>query len=312
MIYLSNTMDIQIPEKTAVTLGKFDGLHRGHQKLLAEIIHAKQQGFKSVVFTFASPPMALLTGKPQRLLMTNKEKELLLEQMQIDYLVEYPFNETIARLSPQEFVEQVLCGQLNAGYMAVGQDFGFGYRRAGNAELLKKMALDYSYQITVVKKEKDGARDISSTYIKEELNKGNMEKVAFLMGRPFSLIEEIVHGKRLGRVIGIPTINMIPEESKMLPPKGVYCAQIKLEGQCYNGIANIGVKPTVTENRQMTVETHLFDFHGDIYGKTAEVMLYSFVRSEQKFSSVEELKIQMQKDIAAGKDFFINKKLKKW
>ncbi|MGN0398178.1 MAG: bifunctional riboflavin kinase/FAD synthetase [Candidatus Fimimorpha sp.] len=303
MIHFWNTSNIQITGNTAVTLGKFDGLHKGHQKLLNDIKKKKECGYQTVVFTFARPPMTLLTGKPQRTLLINEERREFLEAMQIDYLIEYPFNETVSHMSPEYFVEEILVNQLHMKYLAAGKDFGFGYKRSGNTDLLKALAPKYGYEITVMEKETDGKREISSTYIKEELVMGHMKKVEQLLGRPFSIQGKIVHGKALGRRIGIPTINIIPPDEKLLPPRGVYCAKVEIEHRFYDGIANIGVKPTVTDQKNMTVEVHLFDIKEELYGEDAIVFLYEFVRPEQKFESVEALKAQMERDIAAGKRY---------
>lgn len=306
MIHFWNTSNIQIMGDTAVTLGKFDGVHRGHQKLLNDIKKKKKEGYQTVVFTFAKTPMALLTGKPQRTILTNEERRMFLDEMNIDYLIEYPFNETVSHMSPEYFVQEILVNQLHMKYLAAGEDFGFGYKRSGNTELLKMLAQKYGYEITVMKKETDGSREISSTYIKEELAKGHMEKVNELLGRAFSVQGTIVHGKALGRRIGIPTINIFPPDEKLLPPKGVYCAKTKIEDHFYDGIANIGIKPTVTDQKRMTVEVHLFDVHQELYGKEAKVYLYNFVRPEQKFDSVEALKNQMNQDIVTGKQYAEN------
>ena len=304
MIHFWNTLNIQITGDTAVTLGKFDGLHRGHQKLLDDIKRKKAEGYQTVVFTFARPPMALLTGKPQRTLLVNEERREILEQMNIDYLIEYPFTETVSHMLPEYFVKEILIEQLHMKYLAAGKDFGFGYQRSGNTNLLRQLAPKYGYEITVMEKETDGIREISSTYIKEELSLGHIEKVNELLGRTFSVQGTIVHGKELGRKIGIPTINLYPPDEKLLPPKGVYCAKTEIDGRVYEGIANIGIKPTVTDQRRMTIEVHLFDICEQLYGKKAKVCLYHFVRPECKFDSVDQLKEQMERDIAAGKQYF--------
>lgn len=304
MIHFWNTFDVQITGDTAVTLGKFDGMHRGHQKLLNDIKKKKAEGYQTVVFTFARPPMALLTGKPQRTLLVNEERREVLDKMKIDYLIEYPFNEVISHMLPECFVKEILVKQLHMKYLAAGKDFGFGYQRSGNTDLLKKLAPKYGYEITVMEKETDGIREISSTYIKEELNQGHIEKVNELLGRPFSVQGSIVHGKELGRKIGIPTINIFPPDEKLLPPKGVYCAKTEIDGQVYDGIANIGIKPTVTDQKRMIIEVHLFDVCKQLYGKQAKVSLYNFVRPEYKFDSVELLKQQMKQDVAVGRQYF--------
>ena len=169
--------------------------------------------------------------------------------------------------------------------------------------MLQKYAPEYHYEAQIVDKMQYEGRDISSTFIREEIAAGNMEKAELLLGYAYFVQGTVVHGNQIGRTIGIPTINLLPPQEKLLPPFGVYAARVEIDGKRYNGITNIGCKPTIAGDNPVGVETNLFDFHGDLYGKHAKVSLLKWVRKEQKFQNVSELKAQMEKDIAFCRSF---------
>ena len=176
MRYITDTTEFQIEEPTIVTVGKFDGRHRGHQKLLRTMKELKQElGYPTAIFTFSIAPLTQMSGQPQTVITTNMERRANMERMGIDYLVEYPFDEEIRRMSPEDFVKDILAGRMGAREIVVGPDCSFGYQGAGNAGLLKHMEKELGYRLHVIEKEKDHMRDISSTYIREELEKGNVE-----------------------------------------------------------------------------------------------------------------------------------------
>lgn len=302
MIYISDTRDFKIEEPTVVTMGKFDGRHKGHQKLLKEMLRLKREnGFQTAVFTFNMAPMTLIQGRPQTVITTNQERRNNMEKMGIDYLVEYPFSTEVAHLPPEEFVSHVLLGQMNAKAIVVGTDCGFGYQRAGNAELLKELAPRYGFLLEVIDKAREDNRDISSTYVKEELDKGDMEKANELLGEPYAIHGTVVHGNHIGgTVLGFPTVNILPPPEKHLPPFGVYVSRVLIGGTYYGGITNIGKKPTVEGDYPVGVETYVFDFDRDIYGENIEVQLLKFERPETRFGSLDELKAQLEKDKVYG------------
>lgn len=293
-----STADFQIEEPTVVTIGKFDGRHKGHQKLLGRMLEWKRQrGYKTAVFTFDMAPVALIQGKPQKVITTNQERRNNMEKMGIDYLVEYPFSREVSQLSPEDFVKEILLGKMNAKAIVVGTDCGFGYKRAGDAALLKRLAPELSYEVDVIIKEQDEHRDISSTYVKEELEQGNIEKANELLGEPYSIHGQVVHGNHLGGpVLGFPTANIIPPPEKFLPPFGVYVSRILVDGCYYGGITNIGRKPTVGGESPVGVETFVFGIEENLYGKNIEVQLLNFERPERKFDSMEQLKVQLEED----------------
>ncbi|MBS5063969.1 MAG: bifunctional riboflavin kinase/FAD synthetase [Hungatella hathewayi] len=302
MIYISDTRDFKIEEPTVVTIGKFDGRHKGHQKLLREMLRMKREyGLATAVFTFSTAPVALIQDRPQTVITTNQERRNNMEKMGIDYLVEYPFSKEVAHLPPEEFVSHILLGQMNAKAIVVGTDCGFGYQRAGNAKLLRELAPKYGYILEVIDKAREDNRDISSTYIKEELDMGAIEKANELLGEPYAIHGTVVHGNHIGgAVLGFPTVNILPPPEKHLPPFGVYVSRVLIDGTYYGGITNIGKKPTVEGEYPVGVETFVFDFDRDIYGKNIEVQLLHFERPEQKFASLEDLKRQLEKDKEYG------------
>lgn len=307
MEIIENTAEFSL-HNTAVCLGKFDGIHIGHQLLLNRIVEEKNKGKTSVVFTFALHPANLFSDKKLDLIDTQEEKRKKLQEAGIDVLISYPFTKETASMEPEEFVKEVLVKQLDAKVIVIGKDFQFGRKRKGNVELLKKMAEKYSYEVIDYDKITLEGEVISSTRIRKCIQKGDLELTERLLGRPYIVTGEVIHGKQLGRTIGIPTINqeVIPE--KILPPDGVYVSTIQIERKTYGAITNIGCKPTVGEEFQKGVETNIFDFSGDLYGSNITVRLHTFVRGEQKFESVDALVNQMRKDIAYAKEY-LSKKL---
>lgn len=301
MIYIKDP-DFKL-ENTAVALGKFEGLHRGHQLLFEEIKRQKKNGLSSVVFTFDMPPRSALSGDSSyQQIYTKEERRLLLEEMDIDILVEHPFTKEFASQTPEEFVRNVLVGKAGAKKVVVGKDFRFGKKRSGNVEILRELASVYDYELIVVDKLQMGHKDVSSTRIRAHLEKGEMEEAEMLLGRPYAVLGSVVHGKALGRTIQIPTANQIADNNKLLPPNGVYISRVFIRGEkgYHYGITNVGVKPTVETGNQKDVETNIVDFDRDIYGKIIKVELLHYRRPEMHFDSLDELRMQMEKDVAAA------------
>lgn len=300
---ITGTREFQIDTPTVVTIGKFDGRHKGHQKLLREMVRLREQyGYRTAVFTFDMAPAGVVTGKIPTVITTNQERRNNMEKMGMDYLVEYPFDQSAARMTPEDFVASVLVGKMHAKAIVAGTDCGFGYRRAGNAELLRKLAPKYGYQAIIIEKEQDEHRDISSTYVREELDRGNIEKANELLGEPYAIHGIVVHGKHIGgSLLGFPTANILPPPEKHLPPFGVYVSRVFVDGVYYGGVTNIGRKPTIQGENPIGVETFIMGLEEDLYEKNIEVQLLNFERPEQKFSTLEELKerIELDKQYAA-------------
>lgn len=305
MICISNTRDFKIEEPTVVTIGKFDGRHKGHQKLLRRMLEIKEAcGYRTAVFSFHMAPVTLIQGEPQKVITTNQERRNNMEKIGIDYLVEYPFTPEVAHLLPEAFVKDILVEQMHARAIVVGTDCGFGYQRSGDAKLLEALSKTCGYQLTVIEKEQEDHRDISSTFVKEELNRGNMEKANELLGEPYAIHGTVVHGNHIGgTVLGFPTVNLLPPPEKYLPPFGVYVSRVLVDGVYYGGITNIGRKPTVGADSPVGVETFIFGLSQDLYGKAIEVQLLNYERPEKKFDSLEELKQQLELDKAYGLDY---------
>lgn len=303
MRYIRNTTDFYVEEDSVLSLGKFDGIHRGHELLLEHLAAKKEEGLKSVIFTFDIPPKQSVEHAPAKVLTTNEEKMHMMERAGVDYLVECPFTEEIRCMEAERFLEK-LVHQLHMKCVVVGEDFHFGYNRGGDYHLLLQHAKEYGYEVCVVEKMREDARDISSTYVREELARGNIEKANRLLGYRYFVTSVVAHGNQIGRTIGIPTINQVPPEEKLLPPNGVYVTEVYIDEQKYRGITNVGCKPTIKGKNPIGVETHLLDFRGDVYDRIVTVEFISRVREERKFSSIDALKAQMQNDIAFGRVYF--------
>lgn len=303
MKYIKNTTDFYIEENTAISLGKFDGFHRGHELLMRHLTEKKKQGFSAVIFTFDIPPRQSVLNMETKVLTTNKEKLHLFERAGVDYAVECPFTPEIMCMEPEAFIEKIV-RQLHVGCIVAGEDFHFGHNRSGDYRTLQACAKKYAYEVIIEKKMKEDARDISSTFIREEIVKGNIKKANHLLGYPYFVTGEVCFGNQLGRTIGIPTANQLPPDEKLLPENGVYVTETWLDGKRYPGITNVGCKPTIDGKNPVGVETHLFDFEKTIYGKVITVEFLERVRPEQKFDSIASLKKQMQQDIATGRRYF--------
>lgn len=305
MEYMKKSTDFYIEEPTVVSLGKFDGIHRGHELLMKCVKEQKKQGLKTVVFTFDIPPKKQVLGEEGLVLTTNREKVQLFEKLGIDYLIECPFTPEIMHMEPGDFLE-MLVKKLHMKCLVAGKDFRFGHNRKGDYKFLLKEAETYGYEAKIVDKMQDKGRDISSTYIREELLLGNIEKANELLGYPYFIQGEVVHGRNLGSRSLYPTINQIPQPEKILPPFGVYVTQAIVENRKFGGITNVGTKPTVGGKNPVGVESHLFGFGENIYGKTVKVEFLKPVRREKKFDTIEELKLQIQKDIETAKKYYEN------
>lgn len=301
--FINDLSKLNVKGRTAITLGKFDGLHRGHRKLISEVVSKKNEGFIPSVFTFEVPPNRLLKGSLEGILLTNLERCHYLHTLGIEILVQCPFTKEIASLEPENFVKEILVEKLNVACIVVGEDFRFGHDREGDIYLLEKLSEKYGYELIVFEKEQEEGKVISSTYIKEELKKGNIELVNKLLGYSYFISGEIVYGKQLGRKLGVPTINITAKAEKLLPASGVYTSLTTIEGRKFYGASNVGSRPTVSNSNQKNVETYLIGFDENVYGKEAIVEFCSFQRAEEKFDSIEKLKEQMELDIDKAKKY---------
>ena len=315
---------------TSVALGNFDGIHRGHQQVIKPILQesapdaldrppsqlanlitanpicAPIHGY-STVATFDPHPREFFSGKAWKLLTPRAEKAQFLSSMGVKQLVLLPFNQELASLSPEEFVAKILVQQLGATQVSVGYDFHFGYQRTGTAADLKAIASSSGIDVHIISLETCQGERISSTFIRQSLEQGDIDTANKLLGRPYTLTGLVVKGQQLGRTIGFPTANLQLPPDKFLPRTGVYCvkvcdASVRSPILYQPGVMNIGNRPTV-DGTTLTVEVHLLDWSGDLYGKTLTVSLEKFLRPEQKFASLDALKKQIQADSEAAKAF---------
>ena len=304
MKYITNKDEISLEYDTAVTLGKFDGIHIGHQLLIREILEGTKQGLKPVVFTFSFIEK-IRKDHVEGNLLTEEEKRNFLEDLGVQVMITYPFDDEMRHMQPEAFVEQILCKKLRAKKVVVGSDFAFGYQRKGDVVLLEKLSGVYGYELIVLDKVAMEEQVVSSSIIRQELLDGHMEKVNSLLGRCYSIEGTVVHGNQIGRkLLSMPTANIYPPFEKLLPPNGVYVTTIETKFGKYEGITNIGYKPTIGGETRPGVETYLFDFDGDLYGQVIKVNFYTFERGEYKYDSLEELKEQMFRDKDFGKKYF--------
>lgn len=302
MQIIEQTTEFLLSERSAVAIGKFDGVHLGHQKLIHKIIEQKKNGLNATVFTFDTSAAAFFGGEEKEL-TTLEEKRRIFREMGVDILIEFPLNRETAATEPEEFVQRYLAAQMKTAYICAGPDLSFGRNGAGSYVLLEKYADRYGYLTELIDKVTVDGEEVSSTRVRKAVREGKMEDVARMLGTPYSVSGTVEHGKRLGRTIGMPTANLIPDKDKLLPPYGVYYSEVTVNGILYRGISNVGCKPTVNKENTTDVETYLYDFSGDLYGRNIMVGLLAFRRPEMRFDSVERLKEQMEADIAAGRDY---------
>lgn len=302
MQIIEGTTEFWLPGKSAVAIGKFDGVHLGHRKLIRKIIEQKAENLIATVFTFDTSAAAFFGGDEQEL-TTMEEKRCIFEKMGVDVLIEFPLNRETAATEPDEFVRRYLAGQMKAAYICAGTDLSYGRNGAGNYALLEKYAGRYGYHTELIEKVRLDNEPVSSTRVREAVRAAEMEDAARMLGTPYSVGGCVEHGKRLGRTIGMPTANIVPAKDKLLPPYGVYYSRVVMDGRVYRAISNVGCKPTVNKAGVAGVETYLYDFDGDLYGRNIVVELLAFRRPEMKFDTVQQLKAHMEADIAAGKDY---------
>lgn len=300
----TNLADIKEPFRGAcVTIGNFDGVHLGHQLLFAEVVsRARDLKGTSVVVTFDPHPLKVLRPDSIRLISTTEQKIELIEKAGIDVLVVISFDREFAATSAEAFVEEILLGTIGVQELVVGYDYAFGRGRQGNIDFLKAKGREHGFPVTVVEAHHENGMLVSSTRIRELVAEGKMDEVRLLLGRYYQIRGEVQRGKqRGGRVVGFPTANLRISEEDLCPRRGVYVTQVIYDGRCYGGVANIGYNPTFSENR-LVAETHIFDFHDDIYGRPIKINLLRHLRGEKKFSGPEELADQIRRDIQVARD----------
>jgi len=291
--------------KPVVTIGTFDGLHLGHQKVLNRLIDfARSHGGESVVFTFYPHPRLVIAPQETnlRLLTTLDEKKELFAGSGIDHLIIFPFTKEFSQLTYSEFVEQVLVEKMHTHCLVVGYDHRFGKNREGGFEYLQNCADKFGFEIEKLDVLLIDEAHVSSTHIRVALEDGDVELANKFLGYRFTLHGTVVEGERVGRKLGFPTANIVASDPhKLIPGYGVYAVEVLLSGKKYGGMLNIGTRPTFNKNADnRSIEVHIFDFSGDIYNKEITLVFVGKIRNEQKFSGVEALTKQLKKDKIAA------------
>jgi len=291
---------------SSVCIGVFDGIHLGHQELISRTTeYSKEHDLSSILFTFEPSPNEYFSkGEPQPRLTTLEEKNQYLSNTEIDYLYCPPFNQQMENLSPSEFVSQHLIEKLNAKNVVVGVDFHFAKNRSGSVETLLDLGLEYGFTVDPVKFITQQNNKISSTSIRQALLDQNIQSANRMLGRSYSVLGQVMRGKQIGRTIGYPTAN-IDISNRDILLRGVFCVKAMIENdtQEYNGLANIGFKPTVN-GTELTLEVHLLDFEEDIYDSVMQIDFLHRIRGEKKFNGLEELSIQINKDAQKADEYF--------
>ena len=302
MRIIENTTEFHLENKSAVALGKFDGIHLGHRRLLERVLEQKSQGLWTVVFTFDTSAASFFGGETKEL-STREEKRAVFSRLGIDVLIEFPLNRGTAATEPAEFVARYLAEQMRTAYLCAGPDISFGKGGAGDYKLLSEYAGTCGYQVELIDKVRVDGEEVSSTRVRQAVREGDMEKVSVMLGAPYCVSGKVVHGRQLGRKLGMPTANILPDVRKLLPPNGVYYSRARLGDAVYRGISNVGCKPTVSDEKIMGVETYLYDFSGEVYDRDMTVELLAFRMAERTFESVEALRRQIEADVEAGRSF---------
>jgi len=285
---------------TVVTLGMFDGVHLGHKQLLSKVVTtARNIDARSVVVTFWPHPRLVLgkNAEDLKFITTLDEKIALLEKEGIDDLILLPFNLELAALSAKEFIEQVLIAKFGMQHLIMGYNHRFGKDRIDDYSVYQSIANENQFGISKVEAVKVGSVNVSSTVVRNAIETGDVVLAKALLSYTFSLTGNVVSGQQLGRTIGFPTANIEPNDShKIIPQTGVYACKLLVKGNKYDGMLNVGIKPTVSSKTKQTIEVHIFNFSDDIYSEEVVIEFVDRVRNEQKFESVDALKAQLKID----------------
>jgi riboflavin kinase/FMN adenylyltransferase len=281
------------------TWGVFDGVHRGHRRVLETLRDwARDVSAPAVAVTFDRHPSEVLTGRPVPLLVSLEERLRRIAETGVDFVLVIAFTPEFARLRAEDFVRDVVVGRLRARGIVLGHDSRFGRAREGDLDLLARLGEQMGIEVRRCEPELHGGRPISSSLIREAIAAGRLEEAALLLGRPPSVTGTVARGDRRGSGLGFPTANVPLGRSSVRPPAGVYAVEVPLEGQVYRGVANLGVRPTFESAGPEILEVHLLDYPGgDLYGRTLEIRFLSRLREERRFESVEALRRQIQADI---------------
>ena len=299
MIIYQGLDDIQPLPGAVVTSGTFDGVHLGHQTILARLTEvARNSGGESVLITYWPHPRTVVSNDSQnlKLLTTLEEKTALIDQAGVDHLVIIPFTRSFSQLTSGEYINQILIDRIGTKKLVIGYDHRFGRDREGGFDYIKAHQNEYGFEVEEIPRQDVEAVGVSSSKIRAALNEGNVLTANQFLGRPYTLTGTIVKGRQLGRTIGFPTANMqVDDAAKLIPANGVYAVSVEYGGQTLSGMLNIGFRPTVAGTNQ-TIETYIFDFDKDIYGEHMTLKFREFLRPEQKFDGLPALVAQLKRD----------------
>ncbi|MEA4992720.1 MAG: riboflavin biosynthesis protein RibF [Oscillibacter sp.] len=294
-------------KERVIALGFFDGVHLGHAALLRRAVEeAARRGCVPAVFTFSRPPKEVVTGIPCPLINSPEDRQGLLRRLfGIKDVLMVPFDREMMTTSWNAFVTDILVKRYHAVHLVAGHDHHFGHKNQGSPELLLEKCAQLGIGCDIIPKVERGGIEVSSTYIRRLVELGQMERAAEFLGHPHVLSQEVKHGRRIGRTIGIPTINLTVPPHVLVPGHGVYAAKACLpDGRELAGVTNVGTRPTVGNGTDVTVETFLLDFDGDLYGQTVRLEFYKRMRDEIRFDSLEGLKAQIARDAEAVRVLF--------
>ena len=298
-------------EPTVIALGFFDGVHLGHGALLKRTVErAKELHARSAVYTFARPPKEVVTGKPVFLINSAEDRRELMERIYgVDEVIFAPFDEEMMHCSWQDFITEKLVKEQGAVHLVAGHDHHFGYKNQGTPELLVEKCRELGIGCDIIPKVEHEGITVSSTYIRQLVEKGELDRAAEFLGHRHCLSQTVCHGQHFGRTIGIPTVNLTVPANVLIPDHGVYITRVYLEdGRSFAGVTNVGVRPTVSDNGHVTVETFILDFQGDLYDQRIRLDFFKHLRGEIRFHNAMELQHQIQQDIETTRLYFSDRK----
>ncbi len=298
------SINYKSPSKTVCALGCFDGVHVGHASIIKEAhkIAARNTAL-CAVWSFSEPPKNFFLAENEKIsvLTTEEEKRREMRRLGVDIFVSVTFDQRTASLSAEDFFHSVLIGSMNAMHVVCGFNYRFGKGGEGNCDLLARLCEENGIGLSIIPPVKANGITVSSTEIRNSLNSGNITASNIYLGRPYSLSARVINGQHLGRTLGFPTVNQSFPPEKLVPKNGVYVSRITFDRKTRYGITNIGVRPTV-DGSTLCAETNVFDFEGDLYGKSVTVEFLEFLRPEKKFESIEHLTNQVYEDISKAKE----------
>lgn len=295
---MSLNINKNLDKPTALTIGKFDGLHKGHRKLIAELKNiANKNDLNCTVLSFKPHPEDILRSASTPLILSYDEKQDILQNLGIDTYIEYPFTKEFSKVSPEDFMVDIVIKKLNPRFLMVGEQYRFGSGGKGDINLAKDIGKAYGLEVFQVPHVLQNNLKVSSSIIRRLIRQKNFEVANDMLTYNFFVSGQVIDGKKLGKTIGFATANIVPPNKKLLPPNGVYATNTDINGKIYKSITNIGINPTIEDDRNLIIESHLLNFNKDIYGQNIKIEFCGWLRDEVKFDSIEDLKFQLTKDV---------------